>query len=271
MESTALTAQPEHTQQQVLAPMTPQAAREMMLMYQEYQQSLLDDSDYQNIQGKKFKKKSAWRKFAMANNLSVRIVDERREELPNDDYAYHFVAEATHPNGRVTSGSGSCTAMEKGRLNSLHNVRSTAETRAWNRAVSNMIAAGEVSAEEVDQGHHNEQYVDVQPAKKQTTPTTTAQSTPINQTQTTSGEDPRCPQCGGAMWDCRTREDGGKGAYPKTNPAAPDWRCKQKCLRGVIWPKKQQEAYDQQFHGGQDHDPIIIDDEPPITHNDIPF
>ena len=121
MESKAITTtdqqeqqeQKEQQEQQVLAPMTPQAAREMMLMYQEYEKLLLDDSDYQLIGGKKFKKKSAWRKLAMANNLSVRIVDDRKEELPNGDYAYHFICEATHPNGRVTSGSGSYTAYEK--------------------------------------------------------------------------------------------------------------------------------------------------------------
>jgi hypothetical protein len=39
--------------------------------------------------------------------------------------------------------------MEKGRKNTLHNTRSTAETRAFNRAVSNLVGGGEVSAEEV--------------------------------------------------------------------------------------------------------------------------
>jgi hypothetical protein len=33
--------------------------------------------------------------------------------------------------------------------NSLHNIRSTAETRAFNRAVSNLVGGGEVSADEI--------------------------------------------------------------------------------------------------------------------------
>jgi hypothetical protein len=178
----SITVQP--TQLPALAPLSPEDAKAMMKMYQEYVSALIGQDDLMLIQNKQFKKKSAWRKLAMANSLSVRVVDERREELPHGDYAYHFVCEATHPNGRVTSGSGSCTAYEKAQLkdnkwvkydsysktwkeaqpNSLHNVRSTAETRAWNRAVSNMIAAGEVSAEEVDQGqHHN--VIEVNPTK----------------------------------------------------------------------------------------------------------
>lgn len=154
---------------QQLQPLSPEDAKKQMETYQEYVEALLDESDSQDIQGKKFKKKSAWRKLAMANSLSVSIVTERREELENGDFAYHFTCRALAPNGRYTDGSGSCTAYEKADFNgekwlkynkskaryedaspnTLHNVRSTAETRAWNRSVSNMIAAGEVSAEEM--------------------------------------------------------------------------------------------------------------------------
>lgn len=249
---------------QVLAPLSPEEAKNMMKLYQDYQAALLDESDYQDIQGKKFKKKSAWRKFAMANNLSVRVVDERREELPNGDYAYHFVAEATHPNGRVTSGSGSCTAYEKSKLidgkwktakgyeaeaNSLHNVRSTAETRAWNRAVSNMVAAGEVSAEEVDQGQHiQEQYLQTTKQKAQSTQPTgeTIEVTYQGKTMQLDATNPRCPKCEAPMWD--NRENKASGKY---KPTSADFSCSDKsCMNGEyrtsVWlsKEKKQEVID---------------------------
>ena len=192
--------------------MSPDDAKAMMGRYQAYVDSLLDPSDYQLIKKTKFKKKSAWRKLAMASELSVRIVDERREELPSGDFAYHFVCEATNLNGRVTSGSGSCTAYEKAILNNgewqilktdwntkqktwetatpntLHNVRSTAETRAWNRAVSNMIAAGEVSADEIlpENTNYVPGYGSVQSPQKQKTVPSSSPS----------------PKTGGACEDC---------------------------------------------------------------------
>lgn len=184
-----------------LKPLSPAEAKQMMVSYQEYVKALLDESDYQDIQGKQFKKKSAWRKLAMAGSISVQIIDERREELPNGDFAYHFNDRATHPNGRVMSGTGSCTAYEKalwkdgkwmteksiyesGRFvgkkwveatpNTVHNVRSTAETRASNRAISNLIAAGEVSADEiVDDGpfsHYNALHTPSTPSSVSTAP-----------------------------------------------------------------------------------------------------
>lgn len=270
-----------------LAPMSPEDAKAMMMMYQEYQKALLDESDYQAIQGKEFKKKSAWRKLAMANNLSVRVVDERREELPNGDYAYHFVAEATHPNGRVTSGSGSCTAYEKAKLidgkwkttkgneaeaNSLHNVRTTAETRSWNRAVSNMIAAGEVSAEEVDQGHGSPQTKPANTWPKENAvvdkPVETVDSTPqegqllctwAHGDIRVDTSKPTCPQCKMAMYDNRDKK--ASGEYSQTYG---DFTCKdQKCTiesngknyRTGVWISKEQPS--------QEED-IIIEDEPPF-------
>jgi hypothetical protein len=44
---------------------------------------------------------------------------------------------------------------------------------------------------------------------------------------------PSCPQCGGGMWDNR-----GTPSKPKTNPKAPDYKCKDKSCDGVIWPPR---------------------------------
>jgi hypothetical protein len=38
-----------------------------------------------------------------------------------------------------------------------------------------------------------------------------------------------CPKCGGQMWDNRAG---------KTNPKAPDFKCKDRACDGVIWPPR---------------------------------
>jgi hypothetical protein len=45
-------------------------------------------------------------------------------------------------------------------------------------------------------------------------------------TPTPAGIDPSCPTCSGQMWDNREK---------KTNPKAPDFKCRDKNCQGVIW------------------------------------
>lgn len=45
----------------------------------------------------------------------------------------------------------------------------------------------------------------------------------------TPEQERECPVCGGEMWNNISK---------KTNPKAPDYRCKDKNCTGVIWPKK---------------------------------
>ncbi len=56
----------------------------------------------------------------------------------------------TAPNGRQTEGVAICTSTEKKFAHPEHDVYTTCHTRAKNRAISDMIAAGEVSAEEME-------------------------------------------------------------------------------------------------------------------------
>jgi hypothetical protein len=44
---------------------------------------------------------------------------------------------------------------------------------------------------------------------------------------------PKCPKCGGPMWDNRSS---------KRNPKAPDYKCRDKNCDGAIWPPKQATA-----------------------------
>ena len=150
-----------------------EAAKEFMNNYQDLVEALLDDSDYQKIQGKKAKKKSAWRKLATAFNISDRVVhhEETRDETGQIVSAKFFV-EATLPNGRSSVGVGECSIYGKIRYKTTpkypadketpsnfelrgrysdaeHDVPATAHTRAKSRAISDLIGAGEVSAEEL--------------------------------------------------------------------------------------------------------------------------
>jgi hypothetical protein len=103
-----------------------------------------------NIQGHIFRKKSYWRAVAVAFSLEVVCVKEERITL-DKDWGYLVTYRAGAANGRGANGDGACMASEKkGAQATLHNVRSHAHTRAYNRAVSNLVGFGEVSAEEVD-------------------------------------------------------------------------------------------------------------------------
>jgi hypothetical protein len=128
--------------------------------YRELQAALDHDMPDQIIKldGKAFRKKGYWRALGVAFNLSVELVEERREvygTLPSggENFAWVICYRATTATGRSETGDGTCTAAEKsvGRMRATeHNVRSHAHTRAFNRAVSNLVGFGEVSAEEVE-------------------------------------------------------------------------------------------------------------------------
>lgn len=149
------------------------AAEAFMENYQELVERLLDESDYQQIGDKKAKKKSAWRKLATAFNISDEVVNEEitRDET-NQIVSAKYYVRAVLPNGRSATAVGSCSIYDKirykrtgkypadketpsnfilrGRFsNAEHDVPSTAHTRAKSRAISDLIGAGEVSAEEM--------------------------------------------------------------------------------------------------------------------------
>ncbi|OGC12566.1 hypothetical protein A3J90_08410 [candidate division WOR-1 bacterium RIFOXYC2_FULL_37_10] len=133
----------------VLPAVTSNEALKAWDLYEDLKKKIVTESDVQKIGGKNFLKKSYWRKAARFFNLNIELVEERKEDLGEGKFAYHFKARATAPNGAFAEGTGSCDNSEKGISKSIHNTRTTAETRAWNRAVSNLIGAGEVSAEEI--------------------------------------------------------------------------------------------------------------------------
>lgn len=129
--------------------------------YQRLVRELLDDSDYQeynqNGELKKFPKKSAWAKLGRAFNVNTQIIDKDfvLTKTGETKEAYYCIR-ATLPNGRTVESDGSCSRHEKGKGKATsHTIRSTAKTRATNRAISELIGAGEVSAEELDPSFHD--------------------------------------------------------------------------------------------------------------------
>lgn len=129
-------------------------------------QTALDESmpdQLMTLDGRPFRKKGYWRAIAVAFNLTVEPTTDPQHERSmighlddeSENYVYTVSYRATAPNGRSAIGDGACAAAEKqrGRMKATeHNVRSHAHTRAFNRAVSNLVGFGEVSAEEVERG-----------------------------------------------------------------------------------------------------------------------
>lgn len=152
--------------------------------YMDLTQKILTPDDYQTVkQGgkdKTFKKKSAWRKYSTAFNLTE-LVDQGFLEIERDGFNRPTNARALvvmqATNGRTASGYHECNVHERccptafgercpkkgwkghyccstgctGHSHWSHpgDIPATAHTRAKNRAISDMIGAGEVSAEEV--------------------------------------------------------------------------------------------------------------------------
>ena len=145
---------------EVLMPMDPDQVIQGMQAYQAMLPKLLDDSDWQDAgRDGKFVKKSGWRKIARAFNLSVMVVSVRVErDGEGRPTRAEAIARAMAPNGQVSDADGYCSAdekrfqSEKGRQKLENDLRATATTRAKNRAISDLVGMGEVSAEEVDGG-----------------------------------------------------------------------------------------------------------------------
>ncbi|MFP3261665.1 MAG: hypothetical protein RXP28_02295 [Nitrososphaeria archaeon] len=122
-----------------------------MRAFQELKGKLLDDNDVVQIEGRKYIKRSGWRKIALAFNISTEIIEVSREEK-DGKYIVRVKARAVAPNGRVSEEIGVCDSseFESSRLKaSIHNIETKATTRALNRAISNLVGGGEVSAEEI--------------------------------------------------------------------------------------------------------------------------
>ena len=162
----------------VSLPITVEQAKQQWDEYQRLTQQLLNDTDYQKIGGKLFKKKSAWRKYARAFNIADHVTYEHIERAEDGFPLWARIrVEASHANGRKVEADHECHISERccsaargeqcpmktwrnhsccptncsGRRHWSHpgDLPATALTRAKNRAIADLIGAGEVSAEEI--------------------------------------------------------------------------------------------------------------------------
>lgn len=144
---------------EVLRPLDIDTVLESFAEYQRLIQRILTPDDWQgkpNAEGS-FVKKKGWRKIATAFDLDLKRVSSsvERDEHGNPlRAAACYVAVA--PSGRSMDGDGYCAADEprfqnaKGRQKLENDLQATATTRAKNRAISDLVGMGAVSAEEVD-------------------------------------------------------------------------------------------------------------------------
>jgi hypothetical protein len=140
---------------------------------QELKKSILDKADIAEIQGRTFVKRSGWRKLQSAFAISDRIVSKEREDQGDGHFLWRIEVEAYHQKtGRASTGVGACSTKERKFAHLDHDVFAIAHTRAKNRAISDLIGLGEVSAEEIDVSQYSSQSA----SSLQMVPTTGQQS-----------------------------------------------------------------------------------------------
>jgi uncharacterized protein (DUF3820 family) len=135
----------------VTTPASLEAQKKLAAAYDKACDSLIGENDVQKDGGRTFKKKSAWAKLGRHFNISTVVVSAQKEML-GETFCATVTVKAIAPWGQSAEGVGACaTDEESGRRTiTIADAIATAETRAHNRAISRLIAMGEVSAEEMD-------------------------------------------------------------------------------------------------------------------------
>lgn len=108
------------------------------------------EDDYQVIAGKRFIKRSGFRKIAVYFGISDRVLSQERTDREDGSFTWRITVEAVAPNSRTCIGVGACDSRERKFAHIEHDVLATAHTRAKSRAISDLVAGGVVSAEEVE-------------------------------------------------------------------------------------------------------------------------
>ncbi|ESW12287.1 hypothetical protein PHAVU_008G100000 [Phaseolus vulgaris] len=126
-------------------------------LFKEYQNTamgILEKTDYTLISGNPFIKKSGWRKISCYFNISYEIRDKNIEFDENRNVQRaEFVIRALMQGGRFSDGWGSCDRREKRFQKPNHDVPSTAETRAKNKACQDLLGIGEYRPGATSQFH----------------------------------------------------------------------------------------------------------------------
>jgi len=133
---------------------SPQQAEREWKQYQALKKALLSSDDYQRIGKGKYIKKSGFRKIAVYFGLSDHIQEDEKNEREDGSFYWRIKVKVEAPNGRQSIGVGICDSRERNFAHREHDVYATAHTRAKNRAISDMVAGGVVSAEEMQTPNH---------------------------------------------------------------------------------------------------------------------
>ncbi|KAK2360732.1 hypothetical protein QL285_085969 [Trifolium repens] len=116
-------------------------------LFKEYQNAamaILEKTDYTLISGTPYIKKTGWRKISCYFNISYEIRDKNIEfDGDRNVQRAEFVIRAHMQGGRFSDGWGSCDRREKRFQKPNHDVPSTAETRAKNKACQDLLGIGE--------------------------------------------------------------------------------------------------------------------------------
>ncbi len=131
---------------------SPTEALDAWKDFQALKASLISAEDVQGIAGKQFIKKQGWRKIAAAFGISLERTNEERDEK-NGRWIWRVTARATAPNGRYAEGTAACASDERRFAHPEHDSYAMAYTRAANRAISDLVGGGEVTAEEMRAEH----------------------------------------------------------------------------------------------------------------------
>lgn len=144
--------------QAIVTPAEVDAVLDMIKSFENFKSKVLTDNDFATIQGKPFVMKSGWSKYSLVCMVSTEVREERVEER-NGHRIYHFTYRAIHgPSERYAEAVGSASEAERKDWNHPeHDVRTLAQTRACNRAISNLVGGGEISAEEMQTSNRTRQ------------------------------------------------------------------------------------------------------------------
>lgn len=132
----------------MVMPLTdPRAAHQAIEAYEQLKTAIVRPDDQVTVKGRTFLKKSFWRRVATCFGLDVHLLQETRVLSETGVLSYSVIYRAVAPNGRSMDGDGYCSSEEFGPTE--HNIRAKAHTRAKNRAISDLVGSGEVSADEL--------------------------------------------------------------------------------------------------------------------------
>ncbi len=153
-----------------------QEQRQLAAAYDAACSALIGPNDVQVEGGRSFKKKSAWRKLARHFGISTSVVSVQKDSIGESGFFLATVTvRAAAPWGQFAEAVGACGTDEATgrRVITTADAIATAETRATNRAVSNLVAMGEVSAEEMSKGGNGQPSAAAAPAPARTAPSGT--------------------------------------------------------------------------------------------------